>query len=281
MSLSSNAVSTWVGHADISISKQGAVWYWAVTSIFTLSAIAFLVGSFVVRSPNVRFHYHLSALSSCILSVAYFAVGVDSGYENPTRHVFWIRYAGWLLATPILMTQTLLLINAPLKLILREIFMASIVMMTGLGGALVPNTYKWAYFVYGFFACTALGWTMLKAGYSHVRSYMPSLKKAYLAFGAFLSAVWLMHGACWGLGEAGNYISPASEAVFYGILDICGGPLCCVFLMWAAHRFCRVEKRELSRMLGREPCGTVDGKYLYVMAINRDFKRLKRLEETS
>ncbi|KAM5438326.1 hypothetical protein MferCBS31731_005187 [Microsporum ferrugineum] len=159
MSLSSNAVSTWVGHADISISKQGAVWYgdvalsshnryvahpssryWAVTSIFTLSAIAFLVGSFVVRSPNVRFHYHLSALSSCILSVAYFAVGVDSGYENPTRHVFWIRYAGWLLATPILMTQTLLLINAPLKLILREIFMAGIVMMTGLGGALVPNT---------------------------------------------------------------------------------------------------------------------------------------------
>lgn len=43
------------------------------------------------------------------------------------------------------MTQTLLLINAPLKLILREIFMAGIVMMTGLGGALVPNTYKWAY----------------------------------------------------------------------------------------------------------------------------------------
>lgn len=44
-----------------------------------------------------------------------------------------------------MMTQLLLLINAPLKLILHEVFMVSIVMMTGLGAALIPNVYKWAY----------------------------------------------------------------------------------------------------------------------------------------
>ncbi|OAL70147.1 hypothetical protein A7D00_5677 [Trichophyton violaceum] len=265
MSLSSNAITTLVDNADISISHRGTVWYWAVTGIFSFSAIAFLVGSFVVRNPHVRLQYYLSALSSYILSMAYFAMAanfgwvavevefprvgqfvvIDNGTENPTRQVFWIRYAGWLLATPLLMTQLLLLINAPLKLILHEVFMVSIVMMTGLGAALIPNVYKWAYFVYGFIACAALGWTMLKSGYNHVRATTPSLKRVYLTFCIAVSTIFLLYDLAWGMNEGGNFMSPTGEAVFCGILDICGGPLYCVFLLWAAHRYYRTEKLQL------------------------------------
>ncbi|EZF35843.1 hypothetical protein H109_04486 [Trichophyton interdigitale MR816] len=265
MPLSSNAITTLVDNADISISDQATAWYWAVTGIFSLSAVAFLVGSFVVRNPNVRLQYYLSALSSYILSMAYFAMGanlgwvavevefprvgqfvvIDNGAENPTRQVFWIRYAGWLLATPLLMTQLLLLINAPLKLILHEVFMVSIVMMTGLGAALIPNAYKWAYFVYGFIACAALGWTMLKSGYNHVRATTPSLKQAYLTLSVALSIIFMLYGLAWGLNEGGNLISPTGEAIFYGVLDIWGGPLYCVFLLWAAHRYYRTERLQL------------------------------------
>ncbi|DAA75207.1 TPA_exp: Uncharacterized protein A8136_1958 [Trichophyton benhamiae CBS 112371] len=265
MSQSSNVITTLADNADISISDEGTIWYWVVTGIFSLSAVAFLVGSFVVRNPNVRLQYYLSALSSYILSMAYFAMGanlgwvavevefrrvgqfvvIDNGTENPTRQVFWIRYAGWLLATPLLMTQLLLLIKAPLKLILHEVFMVSIVMMTGLGAALIPNAYKWAYFVYGFFACAALGWTMLKSGYNHVRATTPSLKRVYLMFCIAVSIIFLLYGLAWGMNEGGNFMSPTGEAVFYGILDIWGGPLYCVFLLWAAHRYYRTEMLQL------------------------------------
>ncbi|KAK2871919.1 hypothetical protein FQN49_002696 [Arthroderma sp. PD_2] len=164
MALSSSAITGFVEYADISISEQGIAWYWGLTGIFSFCAVAFLAGSFVVRHPNVRLLYYLSALSCYVLSMTYFAMGanigwvavevefardsqfvINSGLDNPTRQIFWIRYAGWLLATPIIMTELLLLINAPLTLILHNIFMVGIVMMTGLGGALIPTAYKWAY----------------------------------------------------------------------------------------------------------------------------------------
>ncbi|KAF3481705.1 uncharacterized protein GIQ15_04464 [Arthroderma uncinatum] len=186
MSLSTNAITTLVEYADITVSEPGIIWYWAVTGIFSLSAVVFLVGSFVVRHPNVRLLYYLSALSCYIFSMTYFAMGANIGWvavevefargsqvvfdtatQNPTRQVFWIRYAGWLLATPILMTELFLFINAPLSLILHDIFMVGIVMITGLGGALIPTAYKWAYYVYGAFACVALAWMIMKTGYLH------------------------------------------------------------------------------------------------------------------
>lgn len=40
-----------------------------------------------------------------------------------------------------------------------------------------------------------------------------------------MMAVWVGYGVAWGLSEGGNVISPAEEAVFYGILDLLGGPV--------------------------------------------------------
>lgn len=44
----------------------------------------------------------------------------------------------------------------------------------------------------------------------------------------------MCYPVCWGISEGGNVISPASEFIFYGILDCCLIPITSAFFL-AAH----------------------------------------------
>lgn len=44
--------------------------------------------------------------------------------------------------------------------------------------------------------------------------------RVYTSCGAVFAFVWLLYPIAWGVSEGGNVISPDSEGVFYGILDI-------------------------------------------------------------
>lgn len=48
--------------------------------------------------------------------------------------------------------------------------------------------------------------------------------------------LWFCYGIAWGLSEGGNVISPDGEALFYGILDLLGGPLYGFFVVLTACR---------------------------------------------
>lgn len=54
--------------------------------------------------------------------------------------------------------------------------------------------------------------------------------------------LWALYPIAWGLSEGGNVISPDSEAVFYGILDILAKVVFGALLIWG-HR--NIEPRRL------------------------------------
>ena len=72
---------------------------------------------------------------------------------------------------------------------------------------------------------------------------IPSFKTGFLAGGAYISFIWLLYPICWGLSEGGNKITPTSEMVFYGILDIMSAP---VFLLGFIVYLTQFDDQQLS-----------------------------------
>ena len=58
------------------------------------------------------------------------------------------------------------------------------------------------------------------------------LRKGYLASSAYLAFMLVTYPICWALSEGANVISPSSEMIWYGILDIIAGPLFLFFFLW-------------------------------------------------
>jgi len=59
--------------------------------------------------------------------------------------------------------------------------------------------------------------------------------RAFLYCGSLTAFLWMLYPIAWGLCEGGNVISPDSEAVFYGILDLLAKPVFGALLIWG-HR---------------------------------------------
>lgn len=55
---------------------------------------------------------------------------------------------------------------------------------------------------------------------------------SYMLGASWLSLLLLLYPISWALSEGGNVITPTSEMVFYGVLDICAGPALLFFFLW-------------------------------------------------
>lgn len=59
----------------------------------------------------------------------------------------------------------------------------------------------------------------------HANSLGADVGRAFLMCGSLTAFLWILYPIAWGLCEGGNVISPDSEAVFYGILDVLAKPI--------------------------------------------------------
>lgn len=135
--------------------------------------------------------------------------------------------------------------------ILTILFFAWYLVVNGLVGALVPSSYKWGFFVFGLFGlffiwCVAVWLPTICNAYptSYTRYQMlihvPLQRAAFTTSGTktgfilgagYISFIWMLYPICWGLSEGSNTITPTSEMVFYGILDILSAPVFLLFFM--------------------------------------------------
>jgi bacteriorhodopsin len=113
--------------------------------------------------------------------------------------------------------------------------MGELMVVSALLGALVTSSYKWGYFVFAMMALSVIACSMLTIGLSHARFLGVTIYRAYKRCACWTIFVWLMFPIAWGLSEGGNIISPDSEAIFYGVLDILSKPVFGAILLWA-HR---------------------------------------------
>ncbi|OJJ85292.1 uncharacterized protein ASPGLDRAFT_170097 [Aspergillus glaucus CBS 516.65] len=223
--------------ADIHVSDWGLNWYWAVTAIFTVATLAFLIAGILTQRKSTRTLYYLSALSSYAGCLAYFAMGADLGWVavqvefpqgaetrvgTPTRQVYWVRYILWTVSAPLAMIELCLLTGASFRLILLEAVISFSAIVTTLISALIPSSYKWAYFGYGALPWAGITYLAIVTGYKNVSAKHVTRRSRYMVCALFCMATWLMYGVVWCISEGANILSPSVEGVLYGIADVMG-----------------------------------------------------------
>lgn len=123
----------------------------------------------------------------------------------------------------------------PWPTILYTLMLDEIMIITGLVGALVASSYKWGYFVISMFALFGIFYNVVFVARNHARVLGSVVSRTFLLCGVWTMGLWFIYPIAWGVSEGGNVISPDSEAVFYGVLDIMAKPVFGALLLWG-HR---------------------------------------------
>jgi len=123
----------------------------------------------------------------------------------------------------------------PWPSVLYIILIDWIMIVTGLAGALVRTSYKWGYFAFGCFALGYIVYVLAWEARKHANAMGKDIGKTFMMCGSLTALLWTLYPIAWGFCEGGNYISPDSEAIFYGILDVLAKPVFGGLLIWG-HR---------------------------------------------
>jgi len=234
--------------ADIAITTHGSDWYFAVCAVMTVSAFAFVGLAFRKHRRDRIFHY-ITAAVVFVAAIAYFTMGANLGFTpiavefsraNPKVHgtyrdIFYVRYIDWFITTPLLLMDLLLTAGMPWPTILWVILVDEIMIVTGLVGALVTSSYKWGYFVFGCVALFYILYQLVWEARRHAIHLGKDVSNTFFICGTLTAFLWTLYPIAWGICEGGNVISPDSEAVFYGILDLLAKPVFGALLIWG-HR---------------------------------------------
>lgn len=235
---------------DIHITEHGSDWLWAVFSIFALlSTIHALLYAMARKSGFKKLLFLYPLIICAINTVVYFTYASNLGYagapvefNNVTtsvglgvRPIFYVRFIMWFLSWPFVLTifefsthtldynsaeETLvhkiisLFQGLVIKSICTEVFVLGL-----LAGTLIESTYKWGYYAIAVAAQLFAMTLVFCDAWKYFRNGTGNRTAQLLIFCQL--PVWICYPIAWGLSEGGNTITPDSEAVFYGILDLC------------------------------------------------------------
>lgn len=228
--------------ANIDITGTGTKFLWFVFAVMLASALAILGWSKTLPIGHRGFHY-LSLGILFTAAVAYYCMASDLGstpvyvefirresdlytgsVARPTRSIWYARYIDWTITTPLLLLDLLLATGLPLSQIFFIIFMDILMIEVGLIGALVPTSYKWGLFAFGCAAQVYIVYSLLFPARTSAKLIGADVHKSYIVSAVVLNVLWILYPIAWGVADGGNIISPNSEMVFYGILDLLAKP---------------------------------------------------------
>lgn len=223
---------------DIAITVRGSDWYWAVCACMATATFVFL-GLGIMKPRQHRIFHYITASITMVAAIAYFSMASNLGWtpinveflrsesivRGTNREIFYVRYIDWFITTPLLLMDLLLTAGMPWPTVLFAILVDEVMIVTGLVGALVKSSYKWGYFTFGCVALLYIIYLLAWEARRHANALGNDVGKAFLFCGSLTAFLWTLYPIAWGVCEGGNVISPDSEAVFYGILDLFAKPV--------------------------------------------------------
>ncbi|GFZ43678.1 Protein FDD123 [Saitozyma sp. JCM 24511] len=218
------------------ISTNGSDWLWTVFAIMTLCDLIVIGWHFAVPRGQRVFH-QIAAIVLTTAAIAYFAMASDLGatpiatefshhgrIAGVTRQIWYVRYIMFFITTPALLLMLVLASGLALSDIVTLVFFSLVFVVARLVGALVSSTYKWGFFVFSVAGLVYVWWALLGPARTSAKVIGSDYHSAFGVGAGILSFIWLLYPICWGLSEGGNVITPTSEMVFYGILDLLSMP---------------------------------------------------------
>jgi bacteriorhodopsin len=232
--------------ADVTINTNGSNWLWAVFAVMLFTDLLMMAWMFTLPKGRRTFH-HLAIFILTTAAISYFSMASNLGstpipvefngnLQGLTRAIWYVRYIDWVITTPFLLLELVLATGLPLSDIIALIFFDEVMIITGLVGALVASTYKFGYFAFGCAALIYIWVILLGPALKSSATLGPEFRKAYMRSAAYLSFIWMLYPICWGLSDGANVISPDSEMVFYGVLDLLAKPVFTAYHVWQISR---------------------------------------------
>nr|XP_019049369.1 hypothetical protein I302_03155 [Kwoniella bestiolae CBS 10118]OCF28299.1 hypothetical protein I302_03155 [Kwoniella bestiolae CBS 10118] len=242
------------------ITTHGSDWLWAVFAIMTFTDIVVFFWQFTLPRGQRVFH-QLAMFILTTAAIAYFSMASDLGYAsiltefghmgysaNTTRQIWYVRYIDWVITTPSLLLTLVLASGLPLSDIIALCYFDLVMIVTGLVGALVATSYKWGFYAFGCAALFYIWWVLAGPARASAGALGADYKSAFTSSAAILSFLWLLYPIAWGLADGGNVITPDSEMVFYGVLDVLAKP---VFTIYHLYRLSKVDLSLLQLSSGK------------------------------
>ncbi|TNY24233.1 hypothetical protein DMC30DRAFT_413466 [Rhodotorula diobovata] len=233
--------------ANIDITTAASDWLWAVFAVMALSAIVLLVLGHATRPIGERAFHELAAALCFTASIAYYSMAsdlgatavpvefirggtlgenwVDVGVLRPTRSIWYARYIDWTITTPLLLLELALTTALPLSQVFGLIFFDIVMIITGLLGALTPTRYKWGFFTFGCVAMLWIFWVLAVPARKSASHLGTDFHRTYTSSALMLCVLWLVYPVIWAVCDGGNVITPTSEMVAYGVLDLLAKPV--------------------------------------------------------
>ncbi|KAK9234750.1 hypothetical protein V1525DRAFT_34885 [Lipomyces kononenkoae] len=212
---------------DETLSLHGSDWLWAVTAVYAMSFIGFLLLSFTARASERVFHY-IFTFALLVGAVTYYAQASDLGWSavvqnGSSRQVFYAKYINWVVAFPSLVLGLGLLSGVSWTTIICNIFLSWYWVLTYLAAAYTTTNYKWGFFAFGTVAWIVLAMSTLNE--SHESASLLGVGRDYIALSGWLNLLWLLYPVAFGLSDGDNLIGVTSGLIFFGVLDVLMVPL--------------------------------------------------------
>ena len=234
------------------------------------SSVVIALLSMRLDQKERTFHlFNVAILSTA--SIAYFCMASDLGtapvevyQRGPGARQFWyVRYIDWVVTTPLLLTELLLIAGLPLNVILSSIFADEVMIISGLIGGLVVSEYKWAFFVFGCVAMFWVFWNLILGIKASEDIGGSKHRRTYLILLSWILVLWSIYPIAWGLCEGANVISVTGEMIFYGILDVLAKPGFAALSLFLHRNIDREEKRSSPavQIQRTEPTGSATPPY--------------------
>ncbi|KAK9248080.1 hypothetical protein V1506DRAFT_444583, partial [Lipomyces tetrasporus] len=230
----------------IRLTDHGSNWYWTAFCIFSVTALAYVVSAAFVPRKERIFHY-FSIGAAFFAALTYFTMasnlgstGIQTEFSHymggGVRQIFYARYVGWFLVSPLILTNVLLFSGVAWPTILFTLGAQEIYVVSVLIGALVPSTYKWGYFTFGVVAWFLVMYHLVFVARTAAKELGSDVHKHFLVMLCGISFIWTLYPISWGLSEGGNVVAPDSEAAFYGVLDVITLPVLCSYFVYASRK---------------------------------------------
>eukprot|EP01024_Parvocaulis_polyphysoides_P012488 TRINITY_DN14523_c0_g1_i1.p1 TRINITY_DN14523_c0_g1~~TRINITY_DN14523_c0_g1_i1.p1 ORF type:complete len:233 (+),score=28.14 TRINITY_DN14523_c0_g1_i1:39-701(+) len=202
-----------------------------------MAAAAATFGVVVQFRPIIlRKAYYLNIAICFIAAVAYFAMASNDtkdAKENEGRQVIYARYIDWVLTTPLLLLDLILMTNMPAKMISWIIVGDVAMVLFGIIGAFTGGDYRWGYFAAGCIMQLCITWGMLNPLFRDTLKKSKEYSESYTWLLIYLVIVWVFYPVVWGFGAGGRLLDVDGEIIAMGVLDVLAKPLFAVGVLVA------------------------------------------------
>jgi bacteriorhodopsin len=219
--------------------------------LFALMALS--TGLFALLSWNVptskRIYHVLTTLITLVSALSYFAMAsaqassfscdtvrdshkhVPDTFHDVCRQVFWARYVGWALASPLVLVNLTLLGGVDGAHTLMAVVADVIMVLAGLFAAYGQEgtAQKWGWFTIACVSYLFVVWHVGVQGSRTVSAKGARVSRLWGGLAVYSLTLWAAYPIIWGVATLARRTNVDTEILIFAVLDILAQP---VFGLW-------------------------------------------------